>query len=323
MKQLKTDFSLRQVEVFARAYEMKSFARAARAVFLAQPTVSEHIAALERTLGTPLFDRLRREVVPTQAGRIFYDFAVRLLALQREAVQAVDGLTGAVRGELRLGGSTVPGVYLLPRWVRGFQKKFPGIRVSVKVGDTRAIAEEVLEGRIEAAVVGSAVSDRRLKCQPVDRDELVVAVPAGHPWSRRATVKPVELCGVPYISRERGSAQRETVERLLAEHAPGCLERLAVACEVESTEAVKEAIKAGLGVSILSAWALETELAAKVLCVLRLEGIKLERELFLIHHLQRTLAPPCRHFLAHVAAILAKGGRGQSPTGPTSPKSKV
>ncbi|MBI3268449.1 MAG: LysR family transcriptional regulator [Planctomycetes bacterium] len=307
MKRQKSDFSLRQVEVFARACELKSFSRAARAVLLSQPTVSEHVAALERTLGARLFDRLRKEVTPTQAGRVFYEYALRLLALQREAASAIDGLTGAVRGELILGGSTIPGVYLLPRWVKGFLEKFPAIEVTVRVGDTHHIADEVVEGRIEAAVVGSAIEDRRLKCQPVDRDELVLAVPSGHAWSRRAVVRPEELAGQPFILRERGSAQRETLESILRAHAPGCLESLRIRCQVESTEAVKEAIKAGLGVSILSSWALETELKGKVFHALRLEGVDMHRELFLIHHLQRSLSPSCRHFLAHVGATARRG----------------
>ena len=145
------DFSLRQIEVFCQVAEQRSFSKAANAVFLSQPTVSEHMAALERTVGNRLFDRVRGAVSLTRAGQVFYEHAKKMLAMQRDAVRALDDLKGAVRGQLDLGGSTIPGTYVLPGLIRSFREIHPDVKVTIQAAAIAVGACVVIEVAYRAA----------------------------------------------------------------------------------------------------------------------------------------------------------------------------
>ena len=140
---------LRRLEVFAKVAELGSFSRAAEALFLTQPTVSEHVRALEDELGVQLLDRLGRGATPTRAGQLLLGYAQRMLALAREAQQALDQFQGRMSGELVVGGSTIPGEYVLPALIGQFKAKYPEISVSLLIGDSRQVSEWVEEGRVE------------------------------------------------------------------------------------------------------------------------------------------------------------------------------
>src|SRR6266851_6491364 len=153
---------LRRLEIFAKVAELGSFSRAAEALFLTQPTVSEHVRALEDELGVQLLDRLGRGATPTHAGRLLLGYARRMLALQREARQALDQFQGRMSGELVVGGSTIPGEYVLPALIGTFKTKYPDISVSLLIGDSRQVTEWVEDGRVELAIVGARPTQRVL-----------------------------------------------------------------------------------------------------------------------------------------------------------------
>jgi len=299
VKQGRPDFSLRQIEVFCQVADQKSFSKAANAVFLSQPTVSEHMASLERTLGTRLFDRVRGAVSLTRSGQVFYGYAQRMLSMQREAVRALDDLKGAVRGDLDLGGSTIPGTYVLPGLVRGFREKFPDIRVTIRTGDSQHVLDMVADGIVELGIVGARVKRRGIEATEIAKDELVIICPPSHPWAKKKQIDPSDLPGEPFVAREQGSGTRETIERMLADAGIGPLR---VSIEVGSTEEVKESVKAGLGVSIVSRRAISTELAAGVLAAARLKGVDMSRALVLVVSSERTRSGVCKAFLEHVEA---------------------
>ena len=146
---------LRQLEIFAKVAELGSFSRAAEALSLTQPTVSEHIRALEHELGLRLLDRLGRGAAVTPAGRLLLSHAHRLLALSREARQAMDGFLGKMSGELLVGASTIPGEYILPPLIGEFKAKFPDISITLLIGDSQAAVDWVGDGRAELGVVGA------------------------------------------------------------------------------------------------------------------------------------------------------------------------
>src|SRR2546430_16291501 len=129
----------RRLEVCAKVAELGSFSRAADALPLTQPTVSEHVRALEDELGVPLLDRLGRRATPTHAGRLLLGYARRLLALQREAQQALDQFQGRMSGELVVGGSTIPGEYVLPALIGRFKGKYPDISICLRIGSSRQV----------------------------------------------------------------------------------------------------------------------------------------------------------------------------------------
>lgn len=289
------------MEIFSKVVELRSFSRAAAATYLTQPTVSEHIKALEESLGLKLLDRLGREVVPTRAGELLYGYARRILELQAEAWQALSQFAGCLKGRLILGGSTIPGQYLLPALVGRFKEGHPDVSVTLKIGDTREVVEGVLEGRLELGVVGARIEKGPLEYQPLARDKLALVVPAGHRWAQKGSVFLSELKEEPFVLRESGSGTRQTLEENLRA-AGEEIGSLRVVAEMGSTEAIIQSIRAGLGVSVLSRLAVEERLDFGTLAIVAVEGLQLSREFFIVTHRARTLSPICQAFFSFLLA---------------------
>ena len=208
---------LRQLEIFVKVTELKSFSKAAEALFLTQPTVSEHIRTLEQELGVRLLDRLGRGAESTAAGRLLLSHATRILQLQREALQAMDSFQGRLAGELLVAASTIPGEYVLPPLIGRFKEKFPDIAITLLIGDSRAVVDWVAEGRAEVGVVGARLPHRGVEYRELMPDELVLVVPAGHPWHGKKEVGLEDLRTEPLLLRERGSGTRAALESALAQ----------------------------------------------------------------------------------------------------------
>lgn len=299
------DFDIRQLEIFCKVVDLGSFSRAAEAVFLAQASVSERIATLEKAVGTRLLDRLGRQVVPTAAGELLYKHAVLLLDMKRSAALEMARFLGRMEGEVRLGGSTIPGEYILPQVLGRFHEQFPGVTVSVQVADTRSIEQQVLEGHLELGVIGSETRHKNLLQHRLWQDELVLAVPPGHPWSLRKRIRSQDLGLEPFILREVGSGTLKIMERYLGWGAAQESAGLKVVARLGSSTAVKEGIKAGLGISILSARAIQTELRTGLLRAVRIQGIRMARSFYLIRDRRRIASPLCQtlhDFLCRSAA---------------------
>jgi DNA-binding transcriptional LysR family regulator len=287
---------LRQLEVFSGVYELRSFSRTASALRLTQSTVSEHVRLLEEELGTRLFDRLSRETVPTRAGELLYGYAKQMLALRAEARQALGEFLGQVTGNLLVGGSTIPGEYVLPAVIGRFRERHPRVSITLQISDTRGIVQAVLEGQVDVGVVGADPNGRGLEVKPLMPDELVLVVPAGHPWQGRATVTLDELRTEPLIVREPGSGSRQTLEEAL-EAAGRSLLDMRVVAEMGSTSAIKQAIKAGIGVSVMSSRAVEDECRLGLLACIKFQDLPVTRQFYVITHASRSRSPLCRAFL--------------------------
>src|SRR5262249_39466461 len=184
-----------------------------------------------------------------------------MLGLGREAQQAVDQFQGRMSGELVIGGSTIPGEYVLPGLLGGFKTKYPDISVSLLIGDSRQVSEWLEQGRVELAVVGARPASRALASRELMPDELVIVVPSGHPWAGRKAVSLGELRREPMVLRERGSGSRDAIEHVLAE-ARLSLAAFRVVGEMGSTQAVKQAVRAGVGIALISRRAVEDECRA-------------------------------------------------------------
>jgi DNA-binding transcriptional LysR family regulator len=297
-KQIPTiDFDLRQLEVFRNVVELKSFSKAAEAVFLAQASVSERIATLENTVGTALLDRLGRQVVPTKAGEILYKHAVLLLDMKRAAAQEMQDFLGINRGEIHIGGSTIPGEYILPKVVGLFRKKYPFISVMLTVADTKEIERLVLEGNLELGVIGSRSSQKNLVHHELWQDELVLALPAKHRWANKNEISIEELSEEPFIIREVGSGTLRIMEEYLKAYRPDRTISLNIVAHLGTSTAVKEGIKSGLGVSIISSRAMETEIKAGILKALKIRGLSMHRNFYLIRDKRRIMSPLCQAML--------------------------
>jgi DNA-binding transcriptional LysR family regulator len=287
---------LRRLEVFAKVAELGSFSRAAEALGLTQPTVSEHVRALEAELGVPLLDRLGRGTTPTRAGSLLLGYARRMLALSREARQALDQFQGRLSGELVVGGSTIPGEYLLPALIGRFKTLFPDISVCLLIGSSRQVTEWIEDGRAEVGVVGARPSPKSLVARELQADELVLVVPPAHAWAGKTEVMLAELKAEPLLVRERGSGSREALERALAE-VNAALSGFRIAGEIGSTQAIKQAVRAGVGLALVSKRAVEDECRANLLHCLQVKDLRVSRAFYLVTHRDRSRSPLAQAFV--------------------------
>ncbi|MEW6220693.1 MAG: selenium metabolism-associated LysR family transcriptional regulator [Thermodesulfobacteriota bacterium] len=289
---------LHRLEVFCRVVDLRSFTRAAEAARLSQPTVSEHVRVLEELLGQKLVDRLGREVLPTAAGRTLYQYARRILDLREEAKKAISH-QGLLAGKLLLGASTIPGTYLLPECVARFKRQHPSLQLCLRIASSHLIARDVLAGELEAGVIGDRWPEPSLEWEEIFLDELVLVVFPSHPWAGRDSIHVGELAGQPFIIRERESGTRAVMGQALTERGLD-VSRLAVAAEIGSTEAVRQCVKAGIGISILSRQAVAEDLAAGTLCAVSIDGQPLFRPFHLVRQRNRELSSACALFLEAV-----------------------
>ncbi len=288
------DFDLRQLEVFSKVAELGSFSKAADAVFLAQASVSERIANLENMVGAKLLDRLGRQVVLTKAGELLYKHALKLLEMKNTASLEMQDFLGLKSGAIHMGGSTIPGEYILPGVIKIFREKFPLMTVSLTIADSSEIESHVLEGNLELGVVGSKSNHRSLIANELWEDELVLAVPAQHRWAKKREVTLEELSKEPFILREVGSGTLKIMNDYLRASGLKGIESFEIAARFGTSTAVKEGIKTGLGVSILSARALNTELETGIIKALKVKGLSMARKFFLIRDKRRTASPLCQ-----------------------------
>jgi DNA-binding transcriptional LysR family regulator len=285
-----------QLNIFCKVVELKSFSKAGESVHLSQPTVSSHIKDLEDHFGMRLVDRMSRRVSPTKAGELLFDYARQLIALRDRTEAAMAEFSGKIRGRLVLGGSTIPGGYVLPRIIGLFAKRYPEVQVSLKVGDTSEIISDVLDGRIEAGIVGAKHRDRMLEQIPVMADEMCLVVPADHPWAQRARIRIRELIEAPFIVRETGSGTLRSIAHRLQNKGIGIAD-LHVVAEMGSTEAVRQGVKSGVGLSILSTVAVADDIQSGALKAVPIEDLNLQRSFYLTTHKQRTPSPLCDVFI--------------------------
>jgi DNA-binding transcriptional LysR family regulator len=296
------DFDLRQLEIFCKVVELGSFSKAADAVYLAQASVSERIANLEKMVGVKLLDRLGREVVPTKAGEVLYKHAVLLLDMKRTARLEMEGFLGVKQGEIHMGGSTIPGEYILPKVIGNFNQKHPAISVDLTIADTSEIETRVLEGTLELGVIGSKGTHKNLIYQALWKDELVLAIPAKHRWARKKLVSLSELFEEPFIARELGSGTLQSMEAPIRDPESKAAGSLQVIARFGSSTAVKEGIKAGLGVSILSSRAIDTELKTGILRALKVKGLPMYRSFYLVRDRRRIASPLCQAMIDFLLA---------------------
>jgi len=144
-----------RLQIFSRVVELRSFSRAAKAVYLSQPTVSSHIKDLENHFECKLVDRLGREVIPTKAGSLLYSYATKIIALKQEAENALAEFQGKIKGRLTIGGSTIPAGYILPPLLGRFKDDYPEVVVTLVQSDTERIIRDTLEGNVELGIVGA------------------------------------------------------------------------------------------------------------------------------------------------------------------------
>jgi DNA-binding transcriptional LysR family regulator len=298
MARARRQLDLHKLEVFHWVAEYKSFSAAARHLSLRQPTVSAHVRELEEQLGAKLFNRVGGKVAPTSCGELLLHSAKKVLALKKDALASLDRFQGKVGGDLLLGGSNIPGEYILPGKLAAFVAAYPEVKPLLKIGDSAGIVQAVLDGAVEIGFVGFKGSDRRLAFQKLWKDEMVLVVGSRHPWAGKKRLEVKELASQGFISREGGSGTLRSFTELLSRKDRNAEKTLRVMMELGSTEAVKEALIAGNGFSILSRHSIHRELRDGVLVAIPLRGLgNLERDFYQVVHRQRALSPVSHAFI--------------------------
>ncbi|MBI3753993.1 MAG: LysR family transcriptional regulator [Deltaproteobacteria bacterium] len=294
---------LRYLEIFCKVVELKSFSKAASELFLTQPTISNHMKTLEDEAGIQLLDRLGRNVLPTKAGEILYGYAREIVKLKSNAVQELNKFMGSVKGSLIIGGSTIPGEYILPGYIAQFKKAHPDVVVTLRLGDTQDITDMVMDGSIEMGVIGSKADDRRIDCREFLKDELALVASAKHFKGIKNQIDMKDLKKLPFIMREKGSGSRRALEETFKKNGVN-MDELNIAAEVGSTEAVKQSVRAGIGVSFLSLFAVKDEIPRKILRKISIQGFHVSRHFYIATDKARAISPICQSFIKTLARPL-------------------
>ncbi len=247
-----------RLTVFRIVAERLSFTQAAEVLHITQPSVTSHIKALEEEVGARLFDRSATGVALTSAGERLQSFAMEVHRLSQEALRDVGQLSGELRDRLLLGASTTIAQYLLPRLLAGYLEQYPRIELAVSSGNTEHIVTQLVQRRIQLGLTEGPVSTSDLKVEPFLEDEIVAVAPLSDPLFKSSAPALSEIAERPLLMREPGSGTRRVVEDALRGAGVG-LRNLRIRMELDSTEAIKSAIKAGLGIGFLSRWALQNE----------------------------------------------------------------
>ena len=293
---------LKKLEAFCRIVELGSFTKAGQAMHLSQPTISDHIRNLEEEIGHKLINRLGRDVEPTPAGRLLYSHATKIFRLKDETLQALIQFSGKYIGNLIIGASSIPGAYILPKIISDFRIQYPDVTTTVLVNGSRIIARKVLDGEYDIGLAGAIWNERGLEWEPLFTDTLVLVTHQNSSWANHRSITLQEILDKPFVFREPESGTRRSIAQLL--ESKGFKETdLHETAQFGSNEAVKEAVKAGVGISIVSQRSVTEELNRGTLIALNLQEVTGARPFYLVTRKNRALQPAASAFVEYLRAI--------------------
>ncbi len=275
----------RRLQVFHTVARLLSFTKAAESLHMTQPAVTFQVRQLEEHFNTRLFDRTHNRISLTEAGRRVFEYADQIFELYSEMENAVREMTGDISGVVMIGASTTIAEYMLPALLGDFRHKYPEVNVHLKVSNTEGIVSMVENNVIDLGVVEAPVLNKNLVVDVCRMDQLVAIVPTKHPLASEKSIKVVELLKYPYICREEGSGTREVIAEYFSASNVS-MNEMSICMELGSPEAVKGAVEAGMGVSIVSRATIHKELQLGTLVALTLDP-NLERPFSFVHQKQK------------------------------------
>ncbi|MDH5764684.1 MAG: LysR family transcriptional regulator [Gammaproteobacteria bacterium] len=285
----------RRLKVFHTVARLLNFTKAADALHMTQPAVTFQIRQLEEHFNTRLFDRTHNRVSLTEAGQRVYTFSDRIFELYDEMENAIREMTGDVSGIVTLGASTTIAEYMLPFLLGDFKSQNPDVNIRLKVSNTEGIVSMVENNIIDLGIVEASVSNKNLQVDVCRTDQLVAIMPPNHPLAGLDKVTPQQLVPYAFICREEGSGTREVITEYLQEHVAG--EELKICLELGSPEAIKGAVEAGMGISIMSHSTVVKELKLASLAAVPMDP-PLERPFSFVHQRHKFKARAMEELLA-------------------------
>jgi DNA-binding transcriptional LysR family regulator len=278
-----------QLHIFYTVAEKGSFSAAAQALHMTQPAVTMQIQSLEDYFGTKLLHRSTKKIELSEAGRTLLPHAKRSVELVRQTDEAMSAFTQKLQGRLQLGASLTIGEYVLPRMLGPFAKQYPDISIVMKVMNTTQIMDEILKHQLNFGLIEAPVNHPDMIVEPVMQDELKLIVPAGHDLAERGKVNLEEVMNYPFVLREEGSGTRQVMEGQLQKKKIDPSD-MNVVMELGSTGAVKSAVEAGVGITMLSPSSVQHELALGLVHIVDIRGLEFKRQFYAIH-LKSSLLP--------------------------------
>lgn len=271
--------------MFCLVVEEGSISQAARNSYISQPAVTRQIRQLEAHYGAPLFDRSDGKMTVSKAGKVLYPYAKAIVDDFSSSEEAIHQLTGNVEYQLRIGASLTIGEYLLPEILGNFKQRHPHIKLSLQIGNTPAILEALTMSHIHLALVEGVVEDKDLDVKKFAEDRLILVCSPQHPWKGKQAITVKEFLHEQMIWREENSGTRKIVENVLREYE--ILEQIENYMELGSTQAIKGAVEANLGISFLPKMSVDKELKAKTLHEVKIRQLELKRDLWLVQKPRR------------------------------------
>ncbi|HCV30782.1 MAG TPA: LysR family transcriptional regulator [Microcoleaceae bacterium UBA9251] len=300
-------FTLDQLRILKAIASEGSFKRAADSLYVSQPAVSLQVQNLERQLDVPLFDRGGRRAQLTEAGHLLLGYGDQILSLCQETCRALEDLQNLQGGTLIVGASQTTGTYLLPRMIGMFRQKYPDVAVQLHVHSTRRIAWSVANGQIDLAIVGGEIPTElveALDIVPYAEDELALILPPSHPMVQQETIQKEDLYKLQFISLDSQSTIRKVIDHVLSRCGIDT-RRLKIEMELNSIEAIKNAVQSGLGAAFVSVSAIEKELLMGVLHKSQMEEVVVTRVLSLICNPNRYRSKAAEAFSNEILPLFA------------------
>ncbi|MCB2262818.1 MAG: LysR family transcriptional regulator [Candidatus Thiosymbion ectosymbiont of Robbea hypermnestra] len=283
--------SLRQLRVFETVARLSSYTRAAAELHLTQPAVSMQVRQLEEAVGLPLFEKLGKHISLTEAGREIFHYSRSIGRSLQEMEEVVESLKGVSRGRLSIAvASTVN--YFAPRLLAAFHQRYPSIGLRLDVTNRERLVQQLQANAVDMVLMGQPPSGVEVESETFMDNPLVVIAPPGHPLAGEQAVDIRRLAEEIFVMRESGSGTRQAMERFFVEHGV----EIRHGMQMTHNEAIKQAVRAGLGLSVVSVHTLELELEAGRLVILDVAGFPLERQWHLVYRRGRRLSPAAQAF---------------------------
>jgi DNA-binding transcriptional LysR family regulator len=282
-----------QLEYFSQVVEEKSFSKAADRVFRTQPAVSIAIRRLEEEIGLPLLDRTQKTPVPTEAGKIVYDYAQRILTLRDQVREAIAELESLKKGRVKVGANESTSLYLLPEIILEFRAQHPQVKVEIFRHVSDRLPRELLERNIEFALMASEPTDRDLQAFPVLKDQLVLIMSPKHHLAGRSSVRIKDLGKESFIAHNVKSGSRmKVVEAFARQHTP-----LNISLELATIETIKRFVQKRAGLAFAPRMCVREELERGVLVTVPVRGLTHTRTLWVAHRRGASFSPAGAAFL--------------------------
>lgn len=285
--------NLERLKIFQKVAELGSFTGAAESLYMTQPSISKHIKALEEFYHTPLFVRTGHGISLTPAGDKLLVYVNEIVSLSEEAQNALQEIKEITSETLHIGTSMTVGVYFLPDILSSFKKEFPNINVSVIVKNSKKVSEEIAAGTVDLGLVGALMSNPPLAYLPFCAERLKLIVGCNHPWAQAPPQSPGEITKQLFLLREKGSGMRHMLEKKLEEYSLN----LETVMELSNTEMIIRLVETGMGVSIVSEYAVAREVKLGTIKALDLPFMEIKRFFYMVYSREIPPSPALKAFV--------------------------